>query len=223
MNSRKEALLLFSGGRDSSSACVEIIKSGYRVTLFTYQTGLPELVGPRGDSAPDIRHKELVRAFPEYVNAVRAIRGNTYLLRKLAIERTNATHIVYPIALALSVHADAILYCLEHGITNIVCGHSGYQAKEDRYIEQHDDFLKLAQEFLGEYGITLHSPVITKSKQEIIDVLERVGVSSNSLENKSIFGGIAFEVDKARQFWDESIPVCRAYISEMRKIYKSYI
>ncbi len=218
MDSKKKVLVLFSGGRDSSATVIEMIRQGYLVELFTYQVGKEELTGFLGDSAPDIRHKELLKAFPGKIIDKRFIVGNTYLIRKLAIEKTNSIHVVYPIALALAVHCGAVLFCLEHGIKDVACGYSGYQAKEDRYIEQREDFFKLTQEFMMEYGITLHAPVIKKSKEEIIDILEQSGVSSNSLENKSIFGGVSFEVDKALAYWQESIPFCREYITKMRSL-----
>lgn len=216
MDSHKKALVLFSGGRDSSSATIEMIRAGYSVRLFTYQAGLAELTGPRGDSAPDIRHIELMNAFPQNIDTKRIITGNLYLVRKLAIDKTNSTHVVYPIALALAVHSSAILYCLENNIHDIACGYSGYQAKQDRYIEQRNDFLERMRAFLKEYGIEYHTPVIDKSKQEIMDILEQCGISSNSLENKSIFGGVPFEVDKAPDYWNDSLPACREYIARMR-------
>ncbi len=214
---KKVALVLFSGGRDSSSAAIEMVRAGYTVKLFTYQAGLPELLGPRGDSAPDIRHGELLNIFPHSIATERVITGNTYLIRKLAIEKTNTTHVVYPIALALAVHTSAILYCLRNNIYDIACGYSGYQAKEDRYIEQRDDFLKLTKEFLGEYGITYHAPIVQMSKKGVMDILERYGISSNSLENKSLFGGIPFEIEKALEFWNTSLPVCKEYIGRMQE------
>lgn len=216
MGFSKKVLVLFSGGRDSSSATIEMAKAGYLVKLFTYQGGLPELIGPRGDSAPDIRHKELLTVFPKQIDPERIIAGNLYLVRKLAIERTNSAHVVYPIALALTVHSSAILYCLENNIHNIACGYSGYQAKEDRYIEQRKDFLERMRMFLKEYDIEYHTPIIEKSKQEVMDTLEQRGISSNSLENKSIFGGIMFDADRAPKYWDESLPICREYIARMR-------
>lgn len=211
-SSKKEALVLFSGGRDSSAAAVEMIKAGYKISLFTFQAGLPELVGPKGDSAPDIRHAELLRAFPHQLSPERIMTGTTYLIRTLAIERTNDTHVVYPLALALAVHSEAVLHCLRSGTRNIACGYSGYQGKEDRYIEQRQDFFELMSSFLKEYDISYHAPIIESSKDEVIDILEQRGISSNSLENKSIFGAIPFEVDKALDFWDESLPICRKYI-----------
>jgi len=216
MKPRKKVLVLFSGGRDSSSAVVEMVRAGYFVKLFTYQGGLPELVGPRGDSAPDIRHMELMRAFPENVDTERVITGNMYLVRKLAIEKTNDTHIVYPIAINFGIHVGAILYCLENGIRDIACGYSGYQGKQERYIEQRDDFFKRMKIFLKEYGIRYHAPILDKSKQEVIDILEQCGISSNSLENKAVWGGIPFKVDHALEYWEKSLPICREYIEKMR-------
>lgn len=220
MNDSKRVLVTFSGGRDSSSVAVDMVERGYFVTLYTYQAGMPELTGFLGDSAPDIRHKELLKAFPGKVDENRVVEGSLYLVRKLAIERTNETHVVYPIALALAFHCGAILYCLKHDIKEMACGYSGYQAKEDRYIEQSEEFFGLMKEFLEEYGIAYHAPAIKKTKQEVIDTLEMAGISSNSMENKSVFGGISFEVSKARAFWDSSIPLCREYIAGMRKLYK---
>lgn len=212
MNKQKGALVLFSGGRDSSATAIEMIKKDFYSTLFTYQAGLSELTGEQGDSAPSIRHKELISIFTESINKNRIIEGNTYLIRKLAIEKTNETHIVYPIALALAVHSQAIVYCLKNGIKNIACGYSGYQSAEDRYIEQRDDFSKLMKLFLNNYGIEYHTPIIKKTKNEVIDILERNGISSNSLENKSLFGAIPFDVKKAHDFWNECLPICHDYI-----------
>ena len=215
-DSKKTTLVLFSGGRDSSATAVAMAHAGFYVKLFTYQGGLPELTGPKGDSAPDIRHLELLKAFPSKVDPDRVITGNTYLIRKLGIEKTNETHVVYPIAIMLMVQASAIIYSLENDFRDIACGFSGYQAKKDRYVEQRKDFLDLIKKFTGEYGITLHAPVIDKSKEEVIDLLERFGISSNSLENKALYGGIAFDVDKALDFWNKSLPICREYIDFMR-------
>ena len=214
-DNKNNVLVLYSGGRDSSCAAVEMAKNGNRVRLYTYQAGALELVGFLGDSAPDIRHKELIAAFPEYIEEERIIEGSLYLIRKLAIERTNKIHVVYPIALALAVHAGAIVYCIKNGLSDIVSGYSGYQAREDKYIEQRADFIDLTKAFLGEYGIRYHTPVIDKEKDEVMDILERHNISSNSLENKSVFGGIYFDPAKALDYWNESIPVCRQYISNL--------
>lgn len=212
MDAWKEALVLYSGGRDSSAASIELALAGYRVKLFTYQTGLGELTGPRGDSAPDIRHKELIKAFPGSIDSQRIIEDRAYLIRKLAIEKTNREHVVYPIALALAVHANAICFCLKNNISTIASGYSGYQAKKDKYIEQRSDFALLTKEFLGRYSISYLTPVIEKTEEEVKDILERHGISSNSLENKSIFGGINFDKEKASKFWEDSVPLCQEYI-----------
>jgi len=221
MESFKKALVLFSGGRDSSAAAVEMIRAGYSVRLFTYQ--MKELIGPRGDSAPDIRHFELSNTFPKKIDENRIIVKNLYLLKKLAIEKTNISHVVYPIAATLAIHTSAILYCLENDIHHIACGYSGYQAKLDRYIEQRKDFFELMKLFLQEYGIKYHTPIIEKSKEEVIDILDQCGVSSNSLESKSIFIGGPFEINKVLEFWNESILICREYIKKMRSFHDNKI
>ena len=212
---KKTILVLYSGGRDSSATAAELVRLGWYVKLFTYQAGLLELTGYLGDSAPDIRHKELLRAFPGSIDPDRVIEGSTYLIRKLAIELTNIEYVVYPIALALAVHCGAILYCLSNDIETIASGYSGYQAKKDRYIEQREDFVKLHKDFLQEYNISYETPVIKKTKEDIITILEKHAISSNSLENKSIFGGIPFDVNRALKYWELVIPMCREYLAQM--------
>lgn len=213
----KKVLVTFSGGRDSSAAALELARDGYQVLLFTFQGGLSELTGHAGDSAPDIRHKEINKAYPNLISKDRIMKGSTYLIRKLAIEKTNSTHVVYPLALILTVQSEAIVHCIKNNISNIAVGYSGYQADLERYIEQNDKYTKLLKIFLNEFGIELHTPVINKSKEDIIDILEKNGVSSNSLENKSVFGAIPFETDKAENFWHESLPICREYIKHHTK------
>lgn len=215
-SSSKKALVLFSGGKDSSATVIEMIRAGYNVTLFTFQLGKAEVIGPNGDSAPDIRHLELRKVFPQHIDVQRVIMGNNYLIRKLAIEKTNSTHVVYPLAIALVFLSDAILYCLKNDIRDIACGYSAYQAKEDRYIEQRDDFVDYTRTFLKEYGLALQTPVIKKTKQEIMDILDQYGISSNSLESKAMLGGIPFNVEKSLEFWNESIPICKEYIKNKR-------
>ena len=218
MTKDKEGLILFSGGRDSSSAAVKLAIAGYKIRLFTYQAGFPELIGFLGDSAPNIRHQELLKAFGQNISAERVINDNSYLIRKLAIEKTNKEYVVYPIALALAVHANAICYCLKNNIKIIASGYSGHQSIKDKYIEQRKDFVLLTKKFLRKYGIEYLTPVINKSEMEVKDILERHGISSNSLENKSIFGGIDFDKKQALGFWKSSLPTCEEFIDNMTKL-----
>ncbi len=74
--------------------------------------------------------------------------------------------------------------------------------------------------FLKEYGIEYHAPIIGRLKEEVIDILDQCGVSSNSLESKSIFGGGPFDADKVLAYWEESLPICRDYIKQRLVFFK---
>ncbi|MHB0978163.1 MAG: 7-cyano-7-deazaguanine synthase [Minisyncoccota bacterium] len=217
MKKPKTALVLFSGGRDSSAAAVELAKQGYMVRLYTCQNG-SELCGPQGDSAPDIRHKELVKAFPDNIEAVRIIEDKSYLIRKLGIEKTNVEYVIYPLVLALATHSFAVRYCHNHKIKIMASGYSGHQSKkENKYIEQRNDFVNLTKKLLKEYGISYLTPVINKTELEVKDILEQHGISSNSLEIKSIFGGIPYDIKKSLGFWEASLPICKDFIKSSKQ------
>lgn len=186
------------------------------VKLFSCGTN-SELVGPHGDSAPDIRHSELLRAFPGNIDPERVIVDKSYLIRKLGIEKTNIEYVVYPLVHALSTHAFAIRYCLKNNIKIIASGYSGYQSKkEDKYIEQRSDFVDLTRKFLKKYNIAYLTPVTNKTEPEVKDILERQGISSNSLETKSFFSGIPYDINKTLKFWKSSLPICEKFIESSR-------
>jgi len=214
IDDKKEVLVLYSGGRDSSASAVLMAQRGYDVKLFSCQDGSGELMGFKGDSAPDIRHKELLKIFPKNINLERIIKSHAYLIRKLGVEKTNKEHVVYPLALTLAFHSVAIKYCLENNITIIVSGYSGYQSNNEKYVEQHEDFVNLTRKFLKDYGISYETPVINKTEKEIKDILEKNDISSNSLEGKSLlFGGIPFDIKYVYDYWNSSIPICREYLN----------
>lgn len=211
-----EALVLFSGGKDSSAAAVALAVAGYQITLFSCVAGPTELTGPKGDSATDIRTHELAKSFPERIQLPRILYDDSYLIRKLGIEKTNKEHVVYPLVLALCVHTVAISYCLKNNIKIIASGYSGYQSVKENYIEQRPDFVQLTKEFVHTYGIAYQTPVIDKPELQVKDILERNNISSNSLEGKTIFSGIPFDKDKAFEFWHSSLPICYNFIEEAK-------
>ena len=218
MKKTKTAIVLFSGGKDSSATTVQLAVDGYKVRLFTCSAGPIELSGPHGDSAADIRVKEILKAFPKSIDKQRVRYDDSYLIRKLGIERTNKEHVVYPLVLALTTHTAAICYCLKNEINTIASGYSGYQGVKENYIEQHQDYIELTKKFLEGYGISYLTPVVEKSEPEIKDLLEKYGISSNSLEEKTIFSGIDFDKTKALKFWTASLPFCEKFIKEMTGI-----
>ena len=93
-------------------------------------------------------------------------------------------------------------------------GYSGHQSIKDKYIEQRKDFEKMTRKFVREYGISYLSPVLNKSEDEIKDILERFDISSNSLENKSIFGGVYFDKKYSLNYWKSALPICRDFIKK---------
>ncbi len=215
---KPKALVLFSGGKDSSATAVELVKLGYEVTLLSCMIGQSELTGARGDSAPDIRMLEMLKAFPESIYPQRIFTNIAYLVRKLGIEKTNKEHVIYPLVFALAVSSVAVRYCLKNKIAVVGMGYSGYQSLKDNYIEQRPDFVELGKGFFQKYGITLLTPVAQKSEAEVKDILERNNISSNSLEVKTIFSGIPFDKEKALEFWQSSLPICDNYIANTKEL-----
>lgn len=179
------ALVLFSGGRDSSlAACLEANR-GRPLCLFTAATGATIDT----DIVP-YRVEEIRRAFPA-VEIEWLRRRCSGIFRRIAlvdIENDFAQYRTNLILLGnqLAMQADALCVCVERGYRQMVSGFSGYQAQA--YMEQTPEATRIFCDFAAEFGVELLTPVAAYASEDDVKYqLLDFGVTTKSLEAVSLF------------------------------------
>ena len=70
---RKECVVLFSGGRDSSLTCVLLARENFYVHPLTFDNG-----AYKGIQGVTLRHKEIKKLYPKYIKKSEIIPSNGY-------------------------------------------------------------------------------------------------------------------------------------------------
>jgi len=207
-----EAVLLFSGGRDSSLAACLMANQNKKVHLLTCDNGVsirPELA--------DFRFKELQNTFPSHIVS-RTVVPSYGLFRRIAlvdIERDFQQFQKNLILLGyqLATHTEGIIFCKKMNINVLVSGFTHY---ESHYAEQLPEAVKALTTFADSYDIDYRVPVYEfRSVDEVKFRLLDFGVSTKSLEGVSIFADTFSDpsAEVVVRYIESKLPVCRDYIS----------
>lgn len=211
-SNKKEAVLLFSGGRDSSLAAVQLIEMGFEIHLLTFDNGATQ----------DIAKSNL--RLSEFDNNVkmniikRKIVNSRELFKKIALTCLEKDIVSYKTNLIcmgckMAMHTISLNYCLKNGIGVIADGYTYYQRE---WPEQMPPAIKEIKKFHNKYGIEYINPVYNlKSKETAKEKLTSCNLSVDSLEGECIFGGTFStpnEMDVV-EYIKEKIKICEKYLS----------
>lgn len=209
---QKRAVVLFSGGRDSSLAACLLARDGFILDLLTTFNG-----ASISSDVLEYRLRELRATFPE--NIATAVTLPTYgLFRRLALASIEEDFAKYkknliPLGDALATHAEAVVYCQRHKISVIA---SGYTSYERMFPEQMPEAIKLVRDFLAEYSVQYLTPVESYAHADQVKYdLLNFGLSTKSLEGLSLFAD-TFSIPSApvvQEYVREKLVLCRDYIS----------
>ena len=183
---KEEAVLLFSGGRDSSLAAVRLIEMGYEIHLLTFDNGAIE-----GIARSNLRLSEFNEKIKKKI-VTRKIINCKELFKKIAlldIEKdieSFKTNLVC-MGCKMAMHTISLNYCLKNDIKVIADGYTYYQRE---WPEQMPKAIEEIRKFHSKYGIQYINPVYDiKSKENAKEKLALHKLSVDSLEGKCIFGG----------------------------------
>lgn len=210
--SQDTALVLFSGGRDSSlAACLEA-NAGRDLLLMTARTG--------ATIATDVvsnRVEEIRRAFPSI--AVEWHQPHSAgIFRRIAIANIESDFAKYKTNLILlghqlAIQCEGITLALRRGIPRVISGFSGYQA--DEYMEQMPVAISVSRRLFKAYDLTFETPIAGyESLNEVKFQLLDFGVTTKSLEAVSLFAdSFSAPINGAvEDYMISKIPTCTAYI-----------
>jgi hypothetical protein len=208
---RKQVVVLFTGGRDSSLVVSLYANKMQFVHLITSNNGTVI-----NSKISNYRYKELRERFGSHI-VNRAIIPSHGLFRRVALANIESDFKKYHKNLILlgdqlSIHTHAILYCIANGIKELA---SGFVSYEKEFAEQNLTAISLLKAFVNEYGINYYTPIYNyKSIDEVKYRLLDFGISTKSLEGFSIFAD-SFSVPSEKvvgMYIKEKLSICKEYI-----------
>lgn len=175
--SNNEALLMYSGGLDSSASAIIMLEHFERLHLITYSYGYGQLFlkwARRGSNG-------LIDVFGphRFIHVITSVKDifQRILVRSAVRDyREYKSRFIWCLACKLSMHTANIIYCLEHGLKTASDGSSGETAY---YVEQMPQSIKAIRQFYSEFGVDFVTPVYNMGSREAkLKLLAQKGVKS---------------------------------------------
>lgn len=208
---KKRAVVLFSGGRDSSLATCLLHQRGYSVSLLTTSSG-----ASFGENLVEYRVNELRNALNAELPWSRI--STPGLFRSVAIadierdfERWSTNLII--LGAQFASLTEGVVNCLQNEVSTLATGYVKY---EQDYHEQSPVAVAWLSDFCASFGIELTLPVYDYTSIDHVKyALLNFGVSTKSLEAVSLFGD-SFSTAAAstiEEYLEAKAPTCRSYVS----------
>jgi 8-oxo-dGTP pyrophosphatase MutT (NUDIX family) len=207
----EQAIVLFSGGRDSSLTTCLLHQRGYSIGLLTTSSG-----ASFGEELVNYRVEELRKALNAELPWSRV--STPGLFRSVAIadiehdfERWSTNLIL--LGAQLASLTEGVVHCLRSEVHTLAAGYVKY---EQDFHEQSPMAVKWLRDFCASFGIKLELPVYDYTSADHVKyALLNFGVSTKSLEAVSLFGD-SFSAASPRvieEYLDAKAATCRSYIS----------
>jgi 8-oxo-dGTP pyrophosphatase MutT (NUDIX family) len=203
--------LLFSGGRDSTVAVLELMAQGYEPHLIRFRSGMGI---DNGLAASRVEELERVLSGRDLNFVTRDVQGLVRRICFVDLVDDVSTDGCQQILLgeACAMIASATVYCMAREIPNIAIGATLYQA---HYPEQRSTSLDTFRGFANEYGVELLTPVANiGSELEIKERLRMAGLSTKSLESTSLLADIDDHQPEAAvaAYLQRKLPLMREFV-----------
>jgi 7-cyano-7-deazaguanine synthase in queuosine biosynthesis len=217
---KKEAVILYSGGLDSSAVACIYADQGYnRLELLTFDNGTQGHL-----ELSKVKIPELKKKFPD-TEINHQILSSKYLFKKMTLEKIEEDSKKYSsnllcVGCKISMHSEAIIYALNNGIYLIA---DGFAERQSEFPEQDISFIKEMKKFQNSFGINYECPLYhtVKNKSDVKDLLLMYDMSPKSIEPDCMMGG-SFTQGKTEEIkdyvQDKLINFARDYIIDRIKI-----
>ncbi len=157
---RKELVMMFTGGTDTTLAADRIAKSGayQRLHLLTFCNGICVRVERSRVHADELMKKYGADLISHEVITMTELFKKIRSPLKAMIKKYDST-LTFDLCCRLSMESRAIMYALDHGITE-VC--DGTNIDQGRLFMERPEYLRVSRAFFASYGIRYFSPVYEK-------------------------------------------------------------
>ena len=175
--SKNEALLMYSGGLDSSASAIIMLEQFERLHLLTYSYGYGQLFlkwAKKG--ANGLIEVFGPQRFIHVITSVKDIFQRIFVRSAVRDYKNYKSRFIWCLACKLSMHTSNIIYCLEHGLNAASDGSSGETAY---YVEQMPQSIKAIRQFYSEFGVNFVTPVYNMGSCEAkLKLLAQKGIRS---------------------------------------------
>jgi len=210
---KKESVILYSGGLDSSAVAAVYGHRGYdTLHLLTFDNGAQS-----NTELSEVKLPLFQSRFPntKFIHETLPVK---YLFKRVALDsleedfREYSTNLVC-VGCKMAMHAEAAVYALDKGIDELV---DGFVERQDHFPEQDKLFVEEMKRFHEQYGITYENPLYhrIKSKEDVKSLLFRYNLPPKSIEPNCLFGG-TFSPAKKKEI--------KAYFRKKRPLLEEYI
>lgn len=215
---KKEAIILYSGGLDSSAVVAKLADSGYtRLHLLTCDNGAQDHIDYSQIKLEDFKRQFTMTDFIHVICPVK------YLFKELALRDIEEDIPTYKtnllcVGCKMAMHAEAMVYALKNNIHVVA---DGFAKRQEGFPEQDSSFLEKMRRIYGQYGLQNESPLyeIAKSKQEVKKILFRYNLSTKSIEPGCLFGDTFSKAstESVKAYFEKKTPMMCKYIDECIK------
>jgi len=213
IKNKQEAIILYSGGLDSSAVAAVYGHRRYdTLHLLTFDNGTQSNI-----ELAEVRIPSFGERFKN-TNFIHETLSTKYLFKKIALNNITEDILKYETNLVcvgckMAMHAEALVYALDNGIDEIV---DGFAERQERFPEQDISFVNEMKRVHAKYGIEYKSPLYNrvKSKEDVKELLFMYDLSTKSIEPNCILGGTFSPAEKHK---------IRGYFKEKEKFIDDYI
>ncbi len=184
---RKEIVILYSGGLDSSALVGMCGARKYDIVhLLTFDNGAQSNL-----LMSKIKLDEFRRVFPKttFLHKIISVR---YLFKKISLIDIEDDILLYKtnllcVGCKMSMHAFAVIYAIENKINMVI---DGFVKRQSHFPEQDQSFIKEITKMYKKYGVIYKNPLyfIVKEKSDVKNILSRYNLSTKSIEPECLFG-----------------------------------
>lgn len=197
---QKSALILYSGGLDSTFVCARVAPEFDRLYLITYI--VPSMYGRKRA----LIHLEELRSYcgsdkiiHEYIDLRRLIlkiRGGFFRIVRDCFRYNFAKPLC--VGCKIVMHLNTIRYCRQHGISRVMDGN--VRVESSHALEQRPVFIERMRSLYRQYGITYESPIYDYNQVNLNEVgksvMDKLCLQDNRQREKEELKRMGFTLGK---------------------------
>lgn len=173
---------MFSGGMDSTATAARYLQNGYSVLLVTFDNGAQRGLDEPRAKAELIAKKYKGRCEWKLLECV-------FLFHEIAIENLEEDIKKFGNLVCcgckLAMLSEAIIYCKKHEIKTIA---DGFEKGQIYYPEQTPEYIAVADDFAGQFGINYLHPIYEMNAGQIENLVRNAGLPLEPKQSTCLFG-----------------------------------